>query len=121
MMLNINQFIKIGKCKETVFTEINISKDGKEIISLRDGNTVLKKCKCSLKTFFIRGVSKKSIMQTITQMMEWEALFLEEIQTGINEEWNKTKINRMTTRIRKIMMKIKNNKINKINKNRIDL
>lgn len=58
-------------------------------------------------------------MQTITLMMEWEALFLEEIQTGINEEWNKTKINRMTTRIRKIMMKkIKNNKINK---NRIDL
>ena len=57
-------------------------------------------------------------MQTITLMMEWEALFLEEIQTGINEEWNKTKINRMTTRIRKIMMKIKNKKINN---NRIDL
>ena len=118
MMLNINQFIKIGKCKEIVFTEISISKDGKEIISHKDGNAALKKCKCSLKTFFIRGVSKKSIMQTITLMMEWEALFLEEIQTGINVEWNKTKINRMTTRIRKIMMKIKNNKKNK---NRIDL
>lgn len=120
MMLNINQFIKIGKFKEIVYTEINISKDGKEIISHKDGNAALKKCKCSLKTFFIQGVSKKSIMQTITQMMEWEALFLEEIETGISEEWNKTKINRMTTRIKEIMMKIKNKNI-KNNKNRNDL
>lgn len=119
MMLNINQSIKIGKCKETVFTETNISKDGKEIISHRDGNAALKKCKCSLKTFFIRGVSKKSIMQTITQMMEGEALFSEEIPTGISKEWNKTKINRMTTRITEIMMKMNNNKMN--NKNRNDL
>ena len=61
-------------------------------------------------------------MQTITQMMEGEALFSEEIQTGISEEWNKTKINRMITRITEIMMKMNNNKMNKMNnKNRNDL
>ena len=56
MMLNINWFIKIEKFKETVFTEINIRKDGKEIISHKDGNAVLKKCISSFKIFFIREV-----------------------------------------------------------------
>ena len=51
-------------------------------------------------------------MQTITLMMEWEALFLEEIETGINEEWSKTKMKIKIPRIIEIMMKIKN-KINK--------
>ena len=92
MMLNINQFIKIEKFKETVFTEINIRKDGKEIISHKDGNAVLKKCNISFKTFFIQEVSKKSAMQMITLMMEGEVLSLEEIEIGINEEWNKTKM-----------------------------
>ena len=108
MMLNINWFIKIEKFKETVFTEINIRKDGKEIISHRDGNVVLKKCNSSLKIFFIQGVSRKSVIQTITLMMEWEVLFLEEIETGIKEEWSKTKMKMKIIRIIEIMMKNKN-------------
>ncbi len=119
-MLNINQFIKIEKFKETVFTEINIRKDGKEIISHRDGNVVLKKCNSSLKIFFIQEVSRKSVIQTITLMMEWEVLFLEEIETGTNEEWNKTKIKMKMKIIRiiEIMMRMKNK--NKIKKKRND-
>ena len=116
MMLNINWFIKIEKFKETVFTEINIRKDGKEIISHRDGNVVLKKCNSSLKIFFIQGVSRKSVIQTITLMMEWEVLFLEEIETGINEEWSKTNMKMKIIRIIEIMMKNKN----KIKKKRND-
>ena len=42
-------------------------------------------------------------MQTITLMMEWEALFLEEIETGINEEWSKTKMKIKIPRIIEIM------------------
>ena len=118
MMLNINWFIKIEKFKETVFTEINIRKDGKEIISHKDGNVVLKKCNSSLKIFFIQGVSRKSVIQTITLMMEWEVLFLEEIETGINEEWSKTKMKMKIIRIIEIMMKNKNK--NKIKKKRND-
>ena len=55
-MLNINWFIKIEKFKDTVFIEINIRKDGKEIISHKDGDHLLKKCNNSLKTFFIREI-----------------------------------------------------------------
>lgn len=57
-------------------------------------------------------------MQMITLMMGGEALFLEETQTGINEEWSKNKTNRMKTWVTETMMKIKNNNNNK---NRIDL
>ena len=73
---------------------------------------MLKKCNSSLKIFFIQGVSRKSVIQTITLMMEWEVLFLEEIETGINEEWSKTKMKIKIPRIIEIMMKMKN-KINK--------
>ena len=110
-------FIKTEKFKETVCTEMNMNKVGKEITNHKDGSVVQKKCNNFLKTFSTLKVSKKLLMQMIILMMVEEEHYLEiivessvETKDGINEEWSKTKKRIRITRITEIMIKKKNNK-----------
>lgn len=118
MMQNINLFIKTEKFKETVFTEINMNKAGKEITNHKDGSVAQKKCNNFLKTFSTLKVSKRLLVQMIILMMVEEEHYLETIvessveimEDGINEEWSKTKMMIKIIRITEIMIKMKNNK-----------
>ena len=118
MMQNLNLFIKTEKFKETVFTEINMNKAGKEITNHKDGSVAQKKCNNFLKTFSTLKVSKRLLVQMIILMMVEEEHYLETIvessveimEDGINEEWSKTKMMIKIIRITEIMIKMKNNK-----------
>jgi hypothetical protein len=106
--------MKIEKFKETVCTEMSMSRDGNVAINHKDGNVVQKKCKNSLKIFFILKVLKKSAVMMKTLMMEEEEPCLEQIkqclvetQVGINGSWLKEKIKEKITEIMTSKNKIK--------------